>query len=137
MSMSQSVQSVSQFKHVLFALALISIVMLLPQYAFAIDETGAEVTTSILANIVKYSKWIAFIIIGIAFMMVGWYCLRAYGSWADEDNKQGTLPRLVLTIFLGILVLAVVTIFVTKGAKYLEDNVVTTSITPVVSTVIA
>ena len=137
MSMSQSVQSVSQFKHVLFALALLSIVMLLPQYAFAIDETGAEVTTSILANIVKYSKWIAFIIIGIAFMMVGWYCLRAYGSWADEDNKQGTLPRLVLTIFLGILVLAVVTIFVTKGAKYLEDNVVTTSITPVVSTVIA
>ena len=130
-------QSVSQFKHVLFTLALISIVMLLPQYAFAIDETGAEVTTSILANIVKYSKWIAFIIIGIAFMMVGWYCLRAYGSWADEDNKQGTLPRLVLTIFLGILVLAVVTIFVTKGAKYLEDNVVTTSITPVVSTVIA
>ena len=137
MSMSQSVQSVSQFKHVLFALALISIVMLLPQYAFAIDETGAEVTTSILANIVKYSKWIAFIIIGIAFMMVGWYCLRAYGSWADEDNNKGTLPRLVLTIFLGILVLAVVTIFVTKGAKYLEDNVVTTSITPVVSTVIA
>ena len=130
-------QSVSQFKHLLFALALISIVMLLPQYAFAIDETGAEVTTSILANIVKYSKWIAFIIIGIAFMMVGWYCLRAYGSWADEDTKQGTLPRLVLTIFLGILVLAVVTIFVTKGAKYLEDNVVTTSITPVVSTVIA
>ena len=137
MSISQSVQSVSQFKKVLFALALLSIVMLLPQYAFAIDETGAEVTTSILANIVKYSKWIAFIIIGIAFMMVGWYCLRAYGSWADEDNKQGTLPRLVLTIFLGILVLAVVTIFVTKGAKYLEDNVVTTSITPVVSTVIA
>ena len=123
MSISQSVQSVSQFKHVLFSLALLSIVMLLPQYAFAIDETGAEVTTSILANIVKYSKWIAFIIIGIAFMMVGWYCLRAYGSWADEDNKQGTLPRLVLTIFLGILVLAVVTIFVTKGAKYLEDNV--------------
>ena len=138
MSISQSVKSVSQFKHLLFALALISIVMLLPQYAFAIDETGAEVTTSILANIVKYSKWIAFIIIGIAFMMVGWYCLRAYGSWADEDNKQGTLPRLVLTIFLGILVLAVVTIFVTKGAKYLEDNVVTTSIAPpVVSTVIA
>ena len=136
MSMSQSVQSVSQFKHVLFALALISIVMLLPQYAFAIDETGAEVTTSILANIVKYSKWIAFIIIGIAFMMVGWYCLRAYGSWADEDNKQGTLPRLVLTIFLGILVLAVVTIFVTKGAKYLEDNVVTTSIAPPVVSIV-
>ena len=100
MSISQSVQSVNLFKQSLFALALLSIVMLLPEYAYAIDETGEEVTTSILANIVKYSKWIAFIIIGIAFMMVGWYCLRAYGSWADEDNKQGTLPRLVLTIFL-------------------------------------
>ncbi|WP_299874182.1 hypothetical protein [uncultured Cocleimonas sp.] len=111
--------------------------MLFPNIASAADETGAEVTTAILENIVKYAKWIAFVIIGIAFMMVGWFCLRAYGSWADDDNKQGTMPRLVLTIFLGILVLAVVTIFVTKGVTYLETNIVTTSISPAYETTIA
>ena len=111
--------------------------MLFPDIASAADETGEEVTTAILANIVKYAKWIAFVVIGIAFIMVGWFCLRAYGSWADEDNKQGTMPRLVLTIFLGILVLAVVTIFVTKGVTYLETNIVTTSVTPVIEAVTA
>ena len=137
MYLAQSVQSINYFKQGLFALILLSIIMLLPDIALAADETGEEVTTAILANIVKYAKWIAFVVIGIAFIMVGWFCLRAYGSWADEDNKQGTLPRLVLTIFLGILVLAVVTIFVTKGVTYLETNIVTAAISPVYEIAIA
>ena len=137
MYLSQTIKSPSFVKQGLFALLLLSIVMLFPNIASAADETGAEVTTAILENIVKYAKWIAFVIIGIAFMMVGWFCLRAYGSWADDDNKQGTMPRLVLTIFLGILVLAVVTIFVTKGVTYLETNIVTTSISPAYETTIA
>ena len=137
MYLAQSIQSPTFLKQGLFALLLVSLVMLFPDIASAADETGEEVTTAILANIVKYAKWIAFVVIGIAFIMVGWFCLRAYGSWADEDNKQGTMPRLVLTIFLGILVLAVVTIFVTKGVTYLETNIVTTSVTPIVEAVIA
>ncbi len=137
MYLAQTIKSPSFVKQGLFALLLLSIVMLFPDIASAADETGAEVTTAILENIVKYAKWIAFVIIGIAFMMVGWFCLRAYGSWADDDNKQGTMPRLVLTIFLGILVLAVVTIFVTKGVTYLETNIVTASISPVYETTIA
>ena len=137
MYLAQSIQSPTFLKQGLFTLLLVSLVMLFPDIASAADETGEEVTTAILANIVKYAKWIAFVVIGIAFIMVGWFCLRAYGSWADEDNKQGTMPRLVLTIFLGILVLAVVTIFVTKGVTYLETNIVTASISPVYETTIA
>lgn len=137
MTLAQPVTSSPIFKQTLLAFLVISVVILLPDTAFAIDETGEEVTTSILANFVKYAKWIAFGIIGAAFMIVGYYCLRAYGSWADEENNKGTLPRLIGTVFLGILILAVVTIFVTKGAKYLEDNITTAAITPVTSNVIA
>lgn len=141
MYLAQTIKSPSLspyfLKQGLFALMALSLIMLLPDIAFAADETGEEVTTKILEAIVKYSKWIAFAVIGIAFIMVGWFCLRAYGSWADEDNKQGTLPRLVLTVFLGILILAVVTIFVTKGVGYLETNIVTTSISPTYETTIA
>ena len=137
MYLAPSIKSPIFLKQGLFSLLLVSLVMLFPDIASAADETGEEVTTAILANIVKYAKWIAFVVIGIAFIMVGWFCLRAYGSWADEDNKQGTMPRLVLTIFLGILVLAVVTIFVTKGVTYLETNIVTTSVTPVIEAVTA
>ena len=137
MYLAQSFNSMNFLKQGLFVLIALTIVMLLPDIALAADETGEEVTTSILAKIVQYSKWIAFVVIGVAFIMVGWFCLRAYGSWADEDNKQGTLPRLILTIFLGILVLAVVTIFVTKGVSYLEDNITTTAITYAAETVIA
>jgi len=137
MYLAQSFNSMNFLKQGLFVLIALSIVMLLPDIALAADETGEEVTTSILAKIVQYSKWIAFVVIGVAFIMVGWFCLRAYGSWADEDNKQGTLPRLILTIFLGILVLAVVTIFVTKGVSYLEDNITTTAITDAAEIVIA
>lgn len=137
MYLAQTIKSPSFLKQGLFALMAVSLIMLLPDIAFAADETGEEVTTKILEAIVKYSKWIAFAVIGIAFIMVGWFCLRAYGSWADEDNKQGTLPRLVLTVFLGILILAVVTIFVTKGVGYLETNIVTTSISPTYETTIA
>ena len=137
MYLAPSIKSPIFLKQGLFALLLVSLVMLFPDIAAAADETGEEVTTAILANIVKYAKWIAFVVIGIAFIMVGWFCLRAYGSWADEDNNKGTMPRLVLTIFLGILVLAVVTIFVTKGVTYLETNIVTTSVTPIVEAVIA
>ena len=136
---AQTYNSQSLCKHGLVALFVISLVMLFPDMAFALDETGDEVTTSILDNLVKYGKWIAFAIIGFAFMMVGYFCLRAYGAWADEDNNKGTMPRLVLTVFFGIMILAIVTIFVTKGAKYLEDNVTnaTTSIVPIAETVIA
>ena len=137
MYLAQSFNSMNFLKQGLFVLIALTIVMLLPDIALAADETGEEVTTSILAKIVQYSKWIAFVVIGVAFIMVGWFCLRAYGSWADEDNKQGTLPRLILTIFLGILVLAVVTIFVTKGVSYLEDNITTAAITYDTETVIA
>ena len=137
MYLAQSFNSMNFLKQGLFVLIALTIVMLLPDIALAADETGEEVTTSILAKIVQYSKWIAFVVIGVAFIMVGWFCLRAYGSWADEDNKQGTLPRLILTIFLGILVLAVVTIFVTKGVSYLEDNITTTAITDAAETIIA
>ncbi len=142
MNITQSIKSPSFLREGLFAILLLSIVMLFPSIASATSETGTEVTKSILENIVKYSRWIAFGVIGIAFITVGWFSLRAYGAWADEDNKAGTMPRLILTIFLGILVIAVVTIFVTKGVKYLEKNLKptagtsTTLISPVNETTI-
>jgi len=56
--------------------------------------------------------------------------LRAYSAWADEDNRQGTMPRLIMVVLLGIFVFTIVTIFITKGISYLEDNLTTAYVEP-------
>ena len=121
-------------KQALIAFFVCSAVTLLPDFAYAATgaptDTGDLITAGVLENVVKYGRWIGLVIIALAFFVVGYFSLRAYSAWADEDNRQGTMPRLIMVVLLGIFVFTIVTIFITKGISYLEDNLTTAYIEP-------
>lgn len=130
-----------QFKVITIAFVLAALSMLLPDIALAssgsTSGTGEEITNFILEAVVKYGNWIFLGLVVIAFGLVGYAVLNAYGNWADDKNRDGTLARLILTILIGILILTIVVIFATKGTEYLEENFKTSAVQTTISDNIA
>jgi len=116
--------------------AFLASLLLIPEIALAAGNPAADGAKVVMEDVVKYLTWFGYLLIGISFIVGGWWIIQAGFAWKDPNNREGTVGNILLTVFVSIAVIGILFYLVTTGQKYIADNVKFTSITPLTTSVI-
>ncbi len=105
----------------LFSLVALLAILVLPQLAFASDAD--QTIKDGVAFTVKIIKLIVYGLMGVTFIVMMGLLLKSLWDWKDENNRNGTAAGILVTLFVGLLVMGVIFMLGEKAISYVDKNV--------------
>ena len=114
----------------IFSLIAALAIFALPELTWA-SEADQTIKDGVAFS-VKIIKLIVYGLMGLTFLVMMGLLLKSLWDWKDDGNKNGTAAGILITLFVGLMVMGVIFMLGEKAITYVDTNVKVTEAAPVV-----
>lgn len=115
----------------IFSLIAALAIFALPEITWAASEADQTIKDGVAFS-VKIIKLIVYGLMGLTFVVMMGMLLKSLWDWKDDNNRNGTAAGILITLFVGLMVMGVIFMLGEKAITYVDTNVKVTEAAPVV-----